>query len=343
MSNKEQLKGVGIGAGYFSHYQYESWNRMQNVTISALYNRTRAKAEEIMQTYDIAHYYDDYRRMLDVEKPDFVDIITPPETHYEMCKEAADRGIHIICQKPLAPTYKESKRIVDTVNAAGVRFMVHENFRWQPWYREAKKLLDNGTLGDPFSIYFRLRTGDGHGDDAYLARQPFFRDYPRLLVYETGVHWIDTFRYLLGEIESVYARLRQLNPVIKGEDSGQLVFGFEGGATAIYDANRYNEIEVDNPRLTFGEMRIDASKGHLLLDTDGNLWIKLLDQPTVQHHYLHEDRAFAGDCVHTLQSHFVEQMLNGEPFEASGEDYLRTIRVVEACYESSAQGKVITL
>lgn len=343
MAGEKKFKGVGVGAGYFSHYQYDSWNRIPTVTISAIYNRTRSKAEEMLPTYNIARCYDDYRVMLDAEEPDFVDIITPPETHYEICKEAADRGIHIICQKPLAPTYEESKRIVDMVSAAGVRFMVHENVRWQPWYREAKTLLDDETLGEPFSLYFRFRTGDGRGDDAYLARQPFFRDYPRLLVYETGVHWIDTFRYLLGEVETVYARLRQLNPVIKGEDSGQIIFGFANGATAIYDANRYNEIEVDNPRLTFGEMRLDASKGHLQLEADGNLWIKPLDQPTMQHHYAHEDRGFAGDCVHALQCHFVEQMSSGEPFEASGEDYLRTIRVVEACYESAKSGQVVKL
>ena len=53
----------------------------------------------------------------------------------------------------------------------------------------------------------------------------------RLLVYETGVHWIDTFRFLLGEIETVYAQLQQRNPAIRGEDSGQLIFSHAGGAT----------------------------------------------------------------------------------------------------------------
>ena len=71
------------------------------------------------------------------------------------------------------------------------------------------------------------------GPDAYLARQPFFREYTRLLVYETGVHFIDTFRFLLGEVTGVYARLRRLNPVIRGEDAGQLLLEFANGATAI--------------------------------------------------------------------------------------------------------------
>ena len=60
---------------------------------------------------------------------------------------------------------------------------------------------------------------DGWGERAYLDRQPFFRDYPRLLIYETGIHFIDTFRYLLGEVAHVHAHIKRLNPVIKGEQS----------------------------------------------------------------------------------------------------------------------------
>jgi predicted dehydrogenase len=343
MKDKGSIKGVGIGAGYFSHYQYEAWNRIPEVRITGIYNRTRAKAEAISKQYSIRHVYDTIEEMLDREQPDFVDIITPPETHLAIGQMAAQRGIHIICQKPLAPTYSECAAIVEQARSAGVRFMVHENWRWQPWYREIKRLLEQGLLGEVFSIYFRMRMGDGWSEDAYLSRQPFFRDYPRLLIYETGVHFIDTFRYLFGEIETVYARLRRLNPVIQGEDSGQIVFGFQNGATAILDGSRYNENEAQNPRLTFGEVRMDGSKGHLELDYNGDITIKPLGQPSFRHEYFHEDRGFAGDCVYAVQRHFVDRMLDGRPFESTGEDYLVTVRAMEACYTSAATGDVVRL
>ncbi len=103
---------------------------------------------------------------------------------------------------------------------------MHENFRWQPWYREAKRLIDSGTLGTLHSIAFRLRPGDGQGLDAYLDRQPYFQRMPRFLVFETAIHWIDTFRFLLGEVEAVAARLRRINPAIDGEDAGYIIFEF---------------------------------------------------------------------------------------------------------------------
>ena len=75
---------------------------------------------------------------------------------------------------------------------ASVPFMVHENFRFQPWYREIKRLVDRETIGDRLhGLYVRTRTGDGYGDNAYLNRQPYFRQMPRLLIHETGVHFID--------------------------------------------------------------------------------------------------------------------------------------------------------
>jgi predicted dehydrogenase len=332
-----------MGAGYFSRFQYEAWTRIPEVHIAAIYNRTEAKAREMMARYGIERYYGDWREMIDREQPDFVDIITPPETHEEMCAYAAERGAHIICQKPLAPTWEASRRIVESANRAGVRFMVHENWRWQPWYRHIKAIQRQGTLGEFTHLYFRMRMGDGWGENAYLDRQPFFRDYPRLLVYETGVHFVDTFRYLLGEVVEVYANLRRLNPVIRGEETGQIFFRFAGGATAVWDANRYNEVESSSPRFTFGELRIDAMNGHLTMDTESNIRIKLLGQPGADVPYERQNVNFAGDCVYRLQRHFVDSMASGTEFESSGPDYLKTLRVVDAIYESASSGRPVRI
>jgi predicted dehydrogenase len=296
-----------------------------------------------MLQYGVQRYYADWRAMLDTEQPDFVDIITPPDTHEEICAYAADRGVHIICQKPVAPTLAESRRIVEHAAAAGVRFMVHENFRWQPWYRTIKCIQRDGTIGGFTHATFLMRMGDGWGEDAYLARQPFFRTYPRLLIYETGVHFIDTYRFLLGEVTSVHARVRRLNPAICGEDAAQLLLTFASGATAIWDANRYNESEAESPRYTFGQLRIDGTAGHLTMDTESTIRVKRLGEVGRDLPYAHERTNFAGDCVFFLQRHFVDCMTSGAEFESTGTDYLKSIRVVEAAYESAATGAVVHL
>ena len=331
-----RLKGVCIGAGYFSRFQYEAWNRIPEVQITAMCNRNVERAQAIQREYGVPRHYTDYREMLEKERPDFVDVITPPDSHREMCRVAAELGIHVICQKPLAPTFAEAQQIVADARRSGIRFMVHENFRFQPWHREIKELLTTGVLGDTLhSLNFRMRCGDGWGDDAYLARQPYFRTMPRLLVFETGVHFIDTFRYLGGEIAGVYAILRKLNPVIAGEDTGLVVFEFASGAVGVWDGNRYNECNDPDPRFTFGEFLIEANGGSLRLYTDGRITIQPLGKDETEHEYPHPRRAFSGDCVYVTQRHFVDGLLRDQPFETNGDDYLRTLAVQEAVYRSA--------
>jgi D-apiose dehydrogenase len=195
-----------------------------------------------------------------------------------------------------------------------------------------------GDIGDFTHIHFLMRMGDGWGEDAYVARQPFFREYPRLLIYETGVHFIDTFRFLLGDVATVLAETKRLNPAIRGEDAGHVLLKFRNGSTAIWDASRYNESAAENPRFTFGELRIDGTRGHLTMDVESTIRVKRLGQPAVELDYARERKNFAGDCVFFLQRHFVDCMLSGKEFESSGDDYLNNVRIVEAAYESSRTG-----
>ncbi len=330
-----KLKGVAIGAGYFSQFQYEAWQRIPEVEITALCNSNLERAKGIMETYGVKKHYTDYKEMILKERPDFVDIITPPETHFEMCKFAADHGVHIICQKPLAPTFEASKAIVDYVSQTNVRFVVHENFRFQPWHREIKTLLNEARIGRLFNLNFRSRMGDGWGDDAYLARQPYFRDYKKLLIYETGVHFIDTFRYHAGEVKDVYAILKRLNPVIKGEDSGLMVLNFESEATAVWDANRYNENNFKTSRYTFGEYLLEGEKGSIRLYSDGKITIQNLGEAEKAHVYPHHNIGFAGDCCYIFQRNFVDHFIDDLPFETDGVNYLKTLKVQEAVYASA--------
>jgi predicted dehydrogenase/MFS family permease len=315
---------------------YAAWRRIPEVEITATCNRDAQRARTVMDRYGIRKHYADYREMLEAEGPDFVDVITPPGTHVEMCRFAAERGVHVICQKPLAPTFDDARQIVADARHHGIRLMVHENFRFQPWHREIKRLMLDGAIGGKLhSLYFRMRQGDGWGDDAYLDRQPYFRTMPRLLVYETGVHFIDTFRYLGGEIDGVYGVLRRLNPVIAGEDTGVIVFEFRSGAVGLWDANRYNECNDSDPRFTFGEFLVEGSGGSIRLYLDGRLTIHPLGKEETEHEYPHERLGFAGDCVYATQRHFVDCMLEDRPFETDGEDYLKTLAVQEAVYRSA--------
>lgn len=302
----KRWRGLCIGAGYFSKFHFDAWRRMPDVEIIGICDTDRERTLNAAHLLPGARPFSDAKEALATLQPDFVDIITRPSNHLALVELAAADGRAIICQKPLADDFATAHRIVELASRRGSQLMVHENFRFQPWYREVRRLLDQGVIGRRLhGITICSRPGDGWGDDAYLARQPYFRQMPRLLIQETGVHFLDTFRYLAGEIDEVTAVLRRLNPVIAGEDAALLTVRFADGAVGVWDANRYNETTAADPRLTFGAMLVEADGGRLRLDEEGRLFVKKLGQPECELPYEHERQGFAVDCVYHTQRHFV--------------------------------------
>jgi len=341
-----KLRVATVGAGYFSRFQYEAWSRMPDVDLVAVCNRTADKAEEVAKAYEIPEVFTDFDRMLGATAPDLVDIITPPVTHLDYVKQAAARGIAMICQKPFCNTLDEAQMAVAAAAATDTALIVHENFRFQPWYTEAKRLLEEGALGAPFQIGFRLRPGDGQGPQAYLDRQPYFQKMERFLVHETAIHLVDTFRYLMGEVTAVTARLARLNPVIAGEDAGLILFDFADGARGLFDGNRLADHVAENRRLTMGEMLLEGDEATLRLDGDGRLYLRhhgVNEERAVPYHW--DNRGFGGDCVYRLQRHVVDRLRGTEPGEImnTGADYLANLRIEQAVYESDRSGRRVVL
>jgi predicted dehydrogenase len=229
--------------------------------------------------------------------------------------------------------------MVQIAKDAGITFVAHENFRFQPWYREARRLIEAGVLGEIHNIGFRLRPGDGQGPRAYLERQPYFQAMPRFLIHETAIHMIDTFRYLLGEMSGVFARLRRLNPHIKGEDAGLVLFDFASGAAGVFDGNRLVDFVADDPRLTMGEMLLEGAGGTLRLDGCGRLWLKPHKQTEREHVYQWRSQGHGGDCVRALQRHVLAHLRAGAPLENPGAAYLRNLEIEEAIYRAAASGQ----
>ena len=111
----------------------------------AVCDGSEGKARHMAASHGISRTTAIGGRAIDIERPDFVDIITPPDSHAEICAYAAERKVNIICQKPLADGLRDAAgRIVEDAQASGVRFMVHENWRWQPWYRKIKEISRPG-------------------------------------------------------------------------------------------------------------------------------------------------------------------------------------------------------
>ncbi len=325
-----------LGAGYFSQFHRDAWTRIDGVALigSADSDISRARATGLPA-------FSDLPALLATGPIDLLDIITPPPTHFDAIRTAISAGVRkIICQKPFCSSLDEAENAVALARASETTLVVHENFRFQPWYRAMAIAMSRGLIGDVHQMTFRLRPGDGQGPKAYLDRQPYFQTMPQLLVHETAVHWIDTFQFLLGPIRAVYADLRRMNPVIAGEDAGVIIFDFANDVRAIFDGNRHLDHAAANPRLTLGEALVEGTGGTLSVTGDGTLALRKFASARTETLLPAQDwPGFGGDCVHALQSHVIAGLVEGRAIENTAQDYLGVIRVRDAIYRAAREGR----
>lgn len=332
-----------IGCGYFAQFHAEAWSRLP-VQVVALCDADRAKAEATARLFPAARIFTDAATMLDEAQPELVDIATPPDSHAALVALCAARRLPAICQKPLAPDWPTAVAIVETAERAGIPLIVHENFRFMPWFAEADRLVRDGAVGEPLDISFRLRSGDGQGPDAYLARQPYFRTMPRFLVHETIIHLIDVFRMMLGEVAGVFARLRSLNPAIVGEDAATVVFAFaEPRRQGIVDGNRLLDHPSDDPRMTNGVLLVEGTAGQLRLDGHGRLFLRPQRGVEREHAYAWEKRGYGGDCVFRQCAAALAHVATGAPVPNLARAWLRNMEIEEAIYRSAGEGRFVTV
>jgi predicted dehydrogenase len=324
------LRGALVGCGFFGRIQAEAWKRIPEVELVAACDRQLSRAQALAP-----RAYGSAEELLERESLDFVDIATGPESHLELVRLAAQRGVDVICQKPMAPDWSQAVAMVETAAAAGIRLIIHENWRWQPWYREAHDRIRQGLIGRPLTYWFRVRRGDGAGPEPY-PQQPYFRNMSRFLVFETLVHPLDTARMLFGDIAAVSALTRRVNPVIAGEDHAALLVRHEDALFGIVDGHRFLNLASDSPPM--GEAFFEGDGGWLHVTAEGHL---LHNGRVVWENRI--TRGYRGDSVWAAQRHFVECLRNGAPAESEGREYLKTFAAVEAAYRSAAEGRLVSV
>lgn len=180
----------------------------------------------------------------------------------------------------------------------------------------------------------------------YAGTRPA-KAYPnlqRLLIYETGIHFIDLFRFLLGPFRSIQADIRRLNPAIRGEDAGFLLMGHRAGPQSLLDGNRLLGHATDDPRRTMGEMLVEGREGSLRLGGYGQVFLRR-DAAETEERLLgpNDDPEFGDGCVEALCRHVVRHLLDGAPLENAAGDDLPVLDPCEAAYRSARSGRRIEI
>lgn len=329
-----------IGCGFFAQNHLNGWRDLaaEGVELVAVCDIDAKKAEDAAKTFAVPRFYADAGALLDKEKVDFVDIVTRMETHLQVVKIVAARGVDIILQKPLGSDWDEAREIVATARNAGVRLAIHENFRWQSPMRKLKAVIDSGAIGKPTWARIAFRTGY----DIY-AVQPYLHQAKRYAILDVGIHMLDLARFFLGDVERVSCETQTRNPENVGEDTATIMMRHHSGAVSVVECSMESRIDPDPFPETL--VTIEGERGSAFIGPGlagrvasggqsremdfGSPLLPWTSQPwhTVQ------------ESVLRTQEAIVRAWRAGKDPESTGDDNLKTYALVEAAYEAARLGR----
>jgi predicted dehydrogenase len=320
-----------IGAGMVSRHHLIAWADIPDrARVVAIADPSRENAARRADEFSITQIYADADAMFAATELDAVDIAAPRQFHAALVRLAAKRGLLVLCQKPLAPDLQQAIELAAAVKNQ-TRLMVHENWRFRGYYRDAAAWLREGRIGDVRQAQLTLLTsGVLPGADGLrpaLERQPFMRGEKRMLVAEVLIHHLDTLRMLLGPLRVTAAGLSRTYSEMAGEDGAVIQMQAESGGTvtvfASFAAHGFPAVQVDRLDIlgATGSIRLDGP--HLVCSGCA---------PAEKHYDLAVE--YQGSYNRTI-AHFVQSLRDNTPFETAPEDNIETLRLVEDCYRLS--------
>jgi len=325
------LRVALAGAGMISEYHLRAWAELEGVAVVAVVDpdpaRRRARAEQ----FGIPVHYENLDALFAAETIDALDIASPRDSHAGLVRQAAAHGVPVLCQKPLAPTLSEAEALAGEVRGR-IRLMVHENWRFRPYYRQIAKWIGQGRLGDLTSGSISLMTSglvpDETGRHPALVRQPSLALEGRLMIGETLIHHLDVARWLLGPLSVVGARLVYGSAAVKGESAATILLATATGAPLVVSGNMKCH---GFPGYGRDRLELLGTRGSIVMVDDR---LRLSADRVEEHGYGH-DLAYQAS-FDTAIAHFVHGLRTGERFETDAEDNLIPLALVEQAYKLAA-------
>lgn len=326
-----KLRVALAGAGAISHYHLVAWAREQRAEIVAVCDpdagRSRGRATEA----GAGRIYASLKDALADGGIDAVDIASPRATHAELVELAVDAGVPALCQKPLARTLAEAETLAASISGRA-RVMVHENWRFRPWYRLARQWLAQGLAGRLEQADMAMLSSgmlpNELGERPLLIRQPYMLTEPRLMIADVLIHHLDVLRWLFGPLKVLGARTANTLPgLVIGETLAVVFLETAAGAPVTL---RGSMVAAGMPVRTQDHLEAIGSRATIHLD----------DTTLSLHGEVQKAERF--DLAESYQEsfdaairHFVDCLADGRPFETEVADNLETLRLVEDAYDAA--------
>ncbi len=349
---KNRQMAIGcIGTGFIMADCHLVAYRNAGFNPVAIAARNRDYTQSIADRHDIKKVYSNYHDLLNDPEIEILDIAVPPQKQLQVIRDAVKHNDHIrgiLAQKPLGVSFAEAKEIVKLCADAGIVLGVNQNMRYDQSIRACKSLLDQGILGRPVFASIDMRA------------IPHFMDWQQELGWATlrimSIHHLDSFRYLFGDPTRVYCSVAEdprsakkfkyedgIAMYILEYDNGFRASGTddiwtgpsrEGAAADMYINWRVEGTE-GMAKGTIGWPKYPEPTPSTIDYTStqfGEQWFK----PRWDEVWFPD--AFAGPMAQLLCA--VE---DGTEPEIGGQDNLKTMALVEACYTSYKEHRAVAI
>ena len=340
--------------------------------LTALCGRDEAALQAAARQFGARHTYTDWREMLAAGDIQLLDNGGPNDIHAEPCIAAAQQGIHLLCEKPLARSAAEALPMLEAARAAGVKHMTAYNYRFVPAVRQLRLLIDSGALGRIY--HFRAAYLQDwllpHMGTPRLWRMDAARAGSGALG-DLAAHALDLARYLVGEIGAVSAQTRTFikeRPLPDGsatapvtvDDAVVSTLEFENGALGTVEATRFAlgrknglrlEINGERGSLAFDLERLNEFQYLSLADAAAHQGFRTVLATEPSHpwlsdwwppgHLLGWEHTFTHEIAHLLRC-----IVHDEPVAPIGADFVdgyRCAAICDAIQQSASTGRRVNV
>ncbi len=322
------LKWGVLGAGSVAQRRaMPAITKAGDAELHALLSRDTERAQRLAIAYGAKNYYITVDELLSDEVLDAIYVSTPVYLHCEQVVAAAERGFHVLCDKPMAMNTAECQRMIDACQANGVHLQICFLFRFHSCFQQIRSWTAEDRLGQivqgrvPFLKPFPVPTGAWRGNPNQGGGGSLM---------DLGSHGVDLLRYILGEVSQVSAFC---NSVVHGydvEETGTIMMRFESGAQGFVDTS------------------FAAAGCDLVIEiygTDGGVWVYNDDGWKIKLSVNGESQIIDSqfEDLYQLQfEHFAQCVTEGEQPIVTGVDGLRTNEILAAAYESDRTGRAVS-
>jgi len=332
MAGNRKIRYAVVGLGHITQAAVlpAFKNAKKNSELAALVSGDPKKLSHLGKKYKIdknrRYSYDDYDACLRSGDVEAVYIALPNSMHCEYSIRAAQAGVHVLCEKPMAVTESECQAMIEAAATHNVRLMVAYRLHFEKANLEAVKLVTRGRIGNPriFSSIFTMQVKEG---DIRLQRA-----LGGGTLYDLGVYCINAARYLFrAEPQEVFAWSANNGEkrFAEVDEMTSAVLRFPGEQLAVFTTSFGAE--------DTSMFEVTGAKGSLRLDPAYNYSMALKMELTVggktKRRQFPKSDQFAPELLY-----FSDCVLMGKEPEPSGWDGLADVRVVQALYESASTG-----